>query len=134
MKQPSAKPLDGPPKPGPHAPFQSSIRTSIIFSKLVFEARLTALVMLALLNQHVNLFEFQLRKYNLRLFAYVFLLCSSKLVQRLKEVVGTVFPLNNFAVVSTLTFLQCSGVFLSLYLFFQVYDSLSLPRLAFLLY
>lgn len=115
-------------------PFNSSIRKSIVYSKLIYETRVFLLILLSLFNQHVNLFEFQFQKYNFRLFFYIFFLCSLKVLQRLKEVVSILFPINNFGILPALSFLQVIGVTITTVLFFRIYDSYNWMRVLFLLY
>lgn len=126
---------DAPPAKTPQpAAFQSSIRGSIIYSKFVYEARIYLLLLFTVFNQHVNIFEFQFRKYNLRLFAYIACLCCFRPLQRLKGIVNATYPLNNFGLVPAISFLQFSAAIMVAYLSLHVYDTFSWTRLGFLLY
>lgn len=115
-------------------PFNSAINKSVIYSKLTYELRVFVLIMIAVLNQHINLFEFHFDRYNFSLILYIFLISLFKVLQRLKEVLSILFPINNFGLIGSITCLQFIGTLVAIYLFFNIYDHYSWKQVIFLGY
>lgn len=84
--------------------------------------KLSLIIMISLLSQHINLFKYSLTDYNFKLIFYIFLIISLKLCNSYKKHIKYINPVQDFGKKKITNYLRITNIFLIIYLLINIFE------------
>ena len=84
--------------------------------------KLSNIIIISLISQHINLFKYSLVDYNFKLIFYIFLIISLNILNGYKKHIKYINPVEDFGKRKFLNFLRIITIFLIIYLLVNIFE------------